>query len=84
MRLATTSTLRPLARYWLVISASLPQHATLYHVTRSPGVPSLLVQRAFTATEKLVTVLPEGVKRISGSRPRLPTMVVCSYISNPP
>jgi uncharacterized protein (DUF1501 family) len=54
-------TFRPLARYWLLVSACLPHTLTRNHVVSSTGCPVCWsVQRRLVATLKLVTAVPLG------------------------
>jgi hypothetical protein len=59
----------------LHISARLFQATTLNHSVASRRSPSDVTQVRLVATLKVVTGLPLGVYRISGSRPRFPIII---------
>src|SRR5512142_3238790 len=60
-RRPSTSTLLPLCRYWLQVSAVLPNTETRNQIVSSTFSPALLVYWRLEATEKLVTGWPLGV-----------------------
>src|ERR1700722_5183981 len=65
----------PFFRYCAQASPCLPHTVILCHSVRSCRVPPLSANDSVVATEKLVTEEPELVKRVSGSRPRLPMRI---------
>src|SRR5271167_4014415 len=66
---------RPFFRYWAQFSPCLPHTIMLCHSVRSCRAPALSANCSVVAIEKLVTDEPELVKRVSGSRPRLPMRI---------
>jgi hypothetical protein len=68
--------LEPRFRYSLAISAKRLKKTTRCHSVRSFCSPESRSRQAFdVATDTLVTAPPEGKYRVSGSLPRLPTMI---------
>src|SRR5512141_1000085 len=61
VRRPSTSTLEPFLRYWLQVSAILPQTETRNQIVSLIDSPLLLVYWRLVATEKEVTGWPEGV-----------------------
>src|SRR5258706_4875531 len=76
----STSTLEPFLRYSLQASPDLPNTLMRHHRVRSCCWLSWPVHFSLVAMEKLVTEVPVGVMRISGSRPKLPTRMIFWYI----
>ena len=69
-------TCEPLRRYSPAISASRPNIATLCHSVCSFISPEVLsFQLSVVAMRKFATVMPEGMALVSGSWPRLPTIM---------
>src|ERR1700754_2809025 len=69
-------TWRPFFRYSPAISASLPNSFTRCHSVRSCFSPEALsVQASDVAMRRLVMAVPLPVYRVSGSAPRLPTIM---------
>src|SRR5450830_792897 len=72
----STEPCEPLRRYWPAISARRPLNTTRCHSVASFISPDCLsFQRSVVAMVTLATWSPLGKVRISGSRPRLPTMM---------
>src|SRR5690606_29112590 len=72
-RLPSIYTLLPFFRYSPAISASLLKNTTRCHSVRSCICPLCLsFQLSDVARVTLVTAPPLGIKRVSGSLPRLP------------
>jgi hypothetical protein len=75
-RLPSTYTCEPLRRYWPTISARRPLKTTRCHSVASRISPVCLsFHLSVVAIVTLATWSPLGNVRISGSRPRLPTMM---------
>src|SRR5919107_3107706 len=58
------------------VSASPPQAVTRYQFVRSCCCPDWSLKRRLTAMVNVTFILPFGVYRVSGSRPRFPTSVI--------
>ena len=72
----STNTCEPLRRYSAAISPRRPKRAILCHSVRSCCWPDALsFQDSLVAMRMLVTVMPLGMERVSGSAPRLPTRI---------
>src|SRR5450631_2726944 len=72
--LPSTNTCDPLRKYSAAISPSRPNKATLCHSVRSCCAPDALsFHDSLVAMRMLVTVMPLGIERVSGSAPRFPT-----------
>src|SRR5450631_3535695 len=72
--LPSMNTCEPLRRYSAAISPKRPNSAMLCHSVRSCWAPEALsFQDSLVAIRILVTVMPLGMERVSGSAPRLPT-----------
>src|SRR5215213_3680916 len=58
------------------VSANPPHTVTRYQFVRSCCCPDWSLKRRLTAIVNVTFILPFGVYRVSGSRPRLPTSVI--------
>src|ERR1700722_15006725 len=74
--LPSTNTCDPLRRYSAAISPDGPKSAMLCHSVRSCCAPEAFsFQDSLVAIRILVTVMPLGMERVSGSAPRFPTRI---------
>src|SRR5829696_2795439 len=58
------------------VSAKPPHAVTRYQLVRSCCCPDWSLKRRLTAIVNVTFILPFGVYRVSGSRPRFPTSVI--------